>query len=119
MPTRELEPRPNHAPHDGRSPKHLRARARKPVLLVCIANIRDVLEHPRLHAELRRARDNGRDHLRGEHRARRDFHVVPELEVRRECQSLGHRDVSPRLEQHHRDWTAWQKVSDNELGDHV
>lgn len=91
---------------------------------------------PVLHSKLHGSSDDGRGdlhiptikqtaisptgpsgtHLAPEHRARRDLHVVPELEVRREdhrcrassataaaaldalkAHTLGHRDISPRL----------------------
>lgn len=116
---RELKPRPNNTPHDARRPKHLRARTNKPVLLVRLAHILDIREHPRLHAELDRARHHRRDRLRAEHRPRRDLHVMAQLEVRRELERLRHSYVPPSLEEHHGNWTTRKRVPDDELRDDV
>ena len=69
LPGRELPLRADHAPDDRRGPEHLRRRADEPVLLVGLAHVRDVLEHPRLHPELHGARDDSCDNLAEEHRA--------------------------------------------------
>ena len=116
---RKLELRPYDTPNDARRPKHLRARANKPVRLVLLAYPFDVREHPRLHAELHRACDDRCDCLRAKHRPRRDLHIVSELEVRRELQRLRHGGVTPGLEQHHSDRTAREGVPDDELSDDV
>ena len=50
----------------------------------------DVGEHPGLDAELYRSSDGGSEHLSPEHRARGNFHVMTQFEVRREDQSLVH-----------------------------
>lgn len=76
-------------------------------------------EHPRLHTELHRARQHSRDHLTPEHRARRDLHVMSQLEVRRKRQRLRHCNVPPRFEHHHRDGTTGQHVPDDQLCDNV
>ncbi len=104
---------------DRRGPKHLRRRANEAILLMRHADVFNVREHPCLHTELRRPREHRRDHLAPEHRARRDLHVVAEFEVRDELDGLEHGDVSPRLEQHHRDGSAREHVPDDELGDDV
>ena len=68
LPARELPLRPDDAPDDRRGPEHLRRRADEPVLLRRRAHVRDVREHPRLHAELYGACDDRRDDLAPEHR---------------------------------------------------
>lgn len=45
----------------------------------------------------------------------RYLHVMPKLEIRCECQSLSHSDISPCLEKHHRDGSSGKHVSNNEL----
>ena len=87
------------------------------VRLVWRAHPRDVGEHPCLDTELHRSCDDGRDDLRPEHGARRNLHVVAELEVRGERQCLSHRDVSPSLEHHHGDGAARERVADDQLSD--
>ena len=42
---------------------------------------------------------------------------MAELEVRGEGECLGHGDVSPRLEHHHRDGATREGVTDDQLGD--
>ena len=87
------------------------------IRLVGIAHVRDIREHPRLNAELHGAGDNCGDDLCPEHRPRRDLHVVAELEVGREGERLGHGDVTPGLEHHHRDGAAGEGVADDEFRD--
>ena len=94
-------------------------RADKAVCLGGRAEVLDVGEHPRLHAELHGSSDDRRDDLAEEHRARCDLHVVAELKVARELQRLHHGDIAPRLEQHHRDRAAGQGISDDQLRDDV
>ena len=76
-------------------------------------------EHPRLDSEVDCSCKRSADDLGPEHRAGRNLHVVPELEVRRECQCLRHGDITPSLEHHHGDGTARQTVANDELGDDV
>ena len=70
------------------------------------AHVRDVRKHPRLDPELHSSSDNGSYDLGPEHLAGVDLHVVSKLEVRRERQRLGYRDVTPRFEHHHGDRAA-------------
>jgi hypothetical protein len=116
---REDPLRADDAPDDARRAEDGRARADEVVLLVAVAHVFDVGEHPSLHAELDGARDGGRDHLAPEHWAGRDFHVVSELEVAREGERLRHGDVAPGLEHHHCDRPAGKRVSDDQLCDNV
>lgn len=44
---------------------------------------------------------------------------MTKLEVRSECQSLNHGDVSPRLEHHHGNRLAREGISDDEFGDDI
>jgi hypothetical protein len=85
---------------------------------ICLSGrtkIRNAREHPCLHTELDRASNYSRDDLAPEHRAMWDFHVVPKLEVACELKRLGHGNISPGLEQHHRNWAAREDVSDNQF----
>lgn len=83
------------------------------------AYVRDIREHPSLHQKLYCARHYGRNHLRGEHGARWNFHVVTKLEVRGECESASHGDVAPGLKHHHCDRTTRKEVADDEFSDDV
>ena len=56
-------------PDDARCVEHLRARARKVVLLLRCAHVWDVLEHPCLDSELHETSDHGRDDLTRKHRS--------------------------------------------------
>lgn len=49
----------------------------------------------------------------------RDLHVVTELEVRREEQSLSHGDVTPGFEHHHRNRATGEGITDDKLGYNV
>jgi len=44
---------------------------------------------------------------------------VAKLEVARELKCLTHGNISPCLEQHHRNWAAGEGVSNNQLCDDV
>lgn len=44
---------------------------------------------------------------------------MAQLEIASELQSLGHGHVAPSLKHHHSDWTAWEGVAHNKLGDDV
>jgi hypothetical protein len=57
--------------------------------------------------------------LAEKHRAVRDLHVVTELEVAGKLQSLGHGNVTPGLEHHHRNWTAREGIAYDKLGDDI
>lgn len=120
--------------NDARSAEHLRPSTDEAILLlrsthpaadalsplhharVHIKDSLDIREHPLLDAELNCTRYHCRDNLCPKHRTRWDFHVVAELEVGGKVEALRHADISPGLEHHHRDWTAGQGVSDDELG---
>lgn len=117
--TRELTLWADDAPDDARGAKHLRRGAAEPVALARAAHILDVRKHPRLHTELRGAREDARDDLAPEHCPRRHLHVVAQLEVRCELKRLGHRDVAPCFEKHHRDGTAGEHVPNDEFRDNV
>ncbi len=79
----------------------------------------NVGEHPRLNAELHGASDYGSDDLTEEHGAMCDLHVVGQLEITRELQRLRHGNITPCLEQHHRNRTTRKRVSNDELRDDV
>ena len=49
----------------------------------------------------------------------RNLHVVAELKVGRELQSLSHRNVTPSLEHHHGDWATRESVADDQLSNNV
>jgi len=107
------------SPDDGGRAEDSSRGADEAVLLVIRAHALDVAEHPGLDAELDGAGEGGADDLTEEHGARWDFHVVAELEVRREGESLSHGNVSPGLEHHHRHWATRESVPDDKLGDDV
>ena len=44
---------------------------------------------------------------------------MAKLEVRGECQGLGHGDVSPSLEHHHGDGAAGESITNDKLSDDV
>lgn len=44
---------------------------------------------------------------------------MAQLKIGRECQSLSHSNVAPRLEHHHRDGASRQSVSNNQFCDHI
>jgi hypothetical protein len=106
LPLRELPGRADDAPHDRRSAKYLRRGTYESVLLIGVADPWYVRKHPGQNAQLRRPRDDRRDNLRREHRPRRDFHVLPQLEVGGEGQRLRHSGVAPGLEEHRGDGFA-------------
>ena len=114
---RELALRTNDTPDDRRSAEHLRAGANEATFSLGGTDALDVGEQPSLDTELDGTADDGRNDLAPEHGARRNLHVVTELEVGRELQRLRHGDVPPRLEHHHCDRAARQRVSDDELRD--
>jgi len=87
--------------------------------LIRRAEALNIGEHPRLHAELHGASNDGSDDLTEEHRAMRDLHVVGQLEITRKLQRLRHRNITPCLEHHHRDRTARKGVSDDQLRDDI
>src|ERR1700760_1028309 len=76
-------------------------------------------EHPCLYTELRSAGKDGSNNLTPEHRARRYLHVMTELKITSEGQSLSHGDVSPGLEHHHCDRVTREGVTDDKLGNDV
>ena len=64
------------------------AGAREPLGLRGLADPVDVAQREVQDRDLDEARERRRDHLAHEHRARRDLHVVAELEVPDEAQGL-------------------------------
>jgi hypothetical protein len=89
----------------------------------------------RLHAKLHGTGDDGRDDLASEHGGQDNLDVVAELEVEgerenwveksdtgrsagsRAARTLIHGDVAPGLEQHHRDGSSGNHISDNQFHD--
>jgi hypothetical protein len=94
-------------------------RASEAVGLVRRAEVRDVPEHPGLDAKDDKARNNSGNSLHSEHCARRDLHVVSELEITGEHDSLVGDEVSVGLEDDDGDGLAWDHVSSDELDDDV
>lgn len=84
-----------------------------------VTDVLDVREHPRLHTELHGTGNDGRDDLSPEHGTWRHLHVVAKLEVRRELESLEHRNVAPGLKHHHCNRTSRERVADDELSDDI
>src|SRR6266850_3444970 len=89
------------------------------VLLIGRAKVLDVGEHPFLYAELYSACNDSCNDLTPEHWAMWNLHVMPKLEVTCELKCLPHSIRSPRLEQHHSNWTAREGVSNNQLCDDI
>jgi len=111
--------RPDDAPEDGAVEVDARERAREAIQRVGRADTRHVREHPVQHGDLRERREQRRGHLHGEERARRDLHVVPELEVRGELDALRRRDVAVGHEDHVGDGAAGEERAAGELADEV
>ncbi|KFX87945.1 hypothetical protein V490_07934, partial [Pseudogymnoascus sp. VKM F-3557] len=76
-------------------------------------------EGPFHDGDVDNASPNGGDELGGQHGAGRDLHVMAELQVLGEEETLIHRGIAVGLEQHHRDGAAGEHKADNELGDDV
>ena len=93
--------------------------ANEAVFLLWAAEVLDVGEHPRLHAELHGASNNSSDNLAEEHRAMCELHVMAELKVARKLKRLHHGNIAPCLEQHHRNRAAGKGVADDQLRDDV
>src|SRR4051812_45773213 len=102
----ELKRGTNDAPHNTRRPKHLGAWTNKAIFLMLRTHILHIRKHPRLHAQLDRPRNNGRNDLAPKYRTRWDLHIMSQLEIRREGQGLRRGDVAPRFEHHHGDGTT-------------
>lgn len=79
------------------------------------AEVLDVGEHPPLYAELHCSANDSRYDLTPEYRTRWDLHIVAQLEVIRETKCLGHGNIGPRLEHHHRNRATGEDISDNQL----
>lgn len=116
---RELPHWSNNTPDNTGGAKYLRRRTDKAILLRRITKVLNIGEHLCLDTELCGTSYNRRDDLGPEHRPRGNLHVVAQLKVGRESQSLSHSDVTPSLEHHHCDRVAGQRVSNNQLRDDV
>ena len=116
---RELALGTNNTPDDRRSSEDLSGVADEPGGLFRRAHARDVGKHPGLNAKLNGARNDCGNDLTDEHETRWDLHVVAELHVGSEGQSLRHGDVAVGLEQHHGQWATGQPVTDDQLSDDV
>lgn len=69
--------------------------------------------------DLDKAREGCGHHLRHEHGARRNLHVVAKLQIRHERQSLAHGDVAKGLEDHERQGPSGLDVTKNELSQDI
>lgn len=83
------------------------------------ADAPDVGKHPVEDADLGDGGDERGDDLDGEHDARRDLHVVAELEVGGELDALGGGDVAVGDEDHVGDGAAGEGDAADELADEV
>ena len=83
--------------------------------LVLSANVLDVRQHPVLHEGDPDASNGGSDDLDHEHDARRDLHVVAELEISCKADGLVGDDEADGLEEDVGDGSAWEHVSGDEL----
>ena len=93
----ELALRANNTPDDRRSTEHLCAGADETPLSLGGTDALDVREQPGLDTELDGTADDGRNDLAPEHGARRNLHVVTELEILSELERLHHGNVTPGL----------------------
>ena len=93
--------------------------ASEAIYLISIAKALNIGEHPCLHTELHGRSNNCGDDLAEEHRAMWDLHVVGKLQVHHEDNRLIHRNITPCLEQHQRNWAARKGVSDDQFRDEV
>jgi len=119
LPMTEHEPRADDTPNDAGSSEDLGARADESVFLIRGAEVLDIGEHPGLDTQLDGTSNYCRDDLAPEHGSGRDLHVMAQFEVRGELQGLGHGDVTPGLEHHHRDRMSREGIANNELSNHV
>lgn len=85
------------------------------MFLLRSADVRDVAEHPRLDEHDHEDRNDRRNDLGKEHHARRDLHVMAQLQVVEERQRLVHGDERVRLEDHNRGGTTLEHVPSDEL----
>ena len=110
--------RPHDAPDDGRVEEDVVAGARPGAPLRQLRRVADAghrLQQPPRRGEVDRRRQHGADELHGEHGARRDLHVVAQLEVLQEHDGLRHADVAVRLERHVGERPPRVEVADDEL----
>lgn len=64
--------------------------------LVVVTDAIDIMKQPVLYKDLYYRRDERCSGLGGEHQARRDLHIMPELHIADEGHSLRHGDVPTR-----------------------
>src|ERR1700679_1034477 len=93
--------------------------ANEAIFLIGIAKALNIGEHPCLHTKLHGASNNGGDNLTEEHRAMCDLHVVSKFQVAHEHNRLCHTNITPCLEQHHRNRAARKGISDDQFHDDV
>jgi hypothetical protein len=93
--------------------------ANEAIFLISIAKALDLGKHPRLHTKLHSASNDGGNDLTEEHWAMWDLHVVGKLQVDNERNRLCHGNITPCLEQHHRNRAARKGVSNNQLRNDV
>ncbi|KFY47151.1 hypothetical protein V494_00143 [Pseudogymnoascus sp. VKM F-4513 (FW-928)] len=98
---------------------HPRERTGKPIHSIRRTNPSHISKHPIQHRDLREARCEGRRHLYAKEQARRDLHVVPELEVGGELDALCGADVAVGHEDHVCDGAAGEERAACELVDEV
>lgn len=84
-----------------------------------VADVLDAVQHPPCHRQIHHAGHHRADQLGSVHAARRDLHVVAELEVGEEGQCVHGADPAVDLEDQVGDGLAGQRVADHELCDDV
>lgn len=107
------------APEDGAVEVHAGNGAGEAVDGLGGADAADVCKHPVEDADLGDGGDEGGDDLDEEHDARRDLHVVAELEVGGELDALGGGDVAVGDEDHVGNGAAGEGDAADELADEV
>ena len=111
--------RSDDAPEDATVKMHSRQWTRKAVDRVDLAKARNECEHPIQNANLRKTRYERCDHLYHEHDLWWNLHVLTQLEIRREFDSLGRADVTISRENHVRHWPSGKSVSAHKLRNEV
>ena len=86
---------------------------------LCRAHVLNSTESPLNSRQLAQTRPDGGNELGGEHGALRNVHVVAELKILAEVQSLCHNDVAEGLEHHHGNGVSRLDIADDELGEDV
>lgn len=109
----------DHTPDDGSRSKDFSRGANEVIMLVRVAHVINIREHPGLHTKLYCASQDGCDDLAKEHRALRNLHVVTQFKIGSELKSLSHGDISPGFEQHHCYWATGKSITNDELGDDI